>query len=317
MTGQPVLARPAAEDSSDRELLARFVATGEQHAFALVLQRHGPAVLRLCRRLLGNEHDAEDVVQATFLTLARKAAVVEWQDSIKPWLQAVAQRLALQARGQAERRRTRETPASESSPPEPCDSHAGPLAELTRRELRLVLDEELGRLPEKYRAPVVLCYLDGRTNEQAAEQLGWPAGSMSRRLARARALLHARLSQRGLAFAVVLCCLALGAWLLRPEPHPDVAEVMTPLAGTEDELRRLADGTTGMSPAARRRLGERVARAAASLHGPGRDRRWHRLAAQMHGAALDLAEADDEPAATTAARRLRATCQNCHTTYRD
>jgi RNA polymerase sigma factor (sigma-70 family) len=134
----------------------------------------------------------------TGLTLARKAAEAPWQQSVEHWLRAVARRLALQARSSAERRRGRQiTPgySGEHDPPEPCDPRSDPLAEVARRELRLVLDEELGRLPEKYRAPMVLCDLEGKTNEQAAGELGWPAGSMSRRLARARALLHDRLTR--------------------------------------------------------------------------------------------------------------------------
>src|SRR5262249_41584269 len=204
MTGQPAAALRPAGNSTDRELLERFAATGEEVAFAALVQRHGPAVLGVCRRVLGNEADAEDVFQATFLILARKAGVVPWQESVRHWLRDVARRLALQARCPPQRRRT----AGEV--PEQCDPHGDPLAEVARRELRLVLDEELGQLPEKYRAPVVLCYLEGKTNEQAAGELGWPAGSMSRRLARARALLRDRLSRRGLALVVALSCLALG-----------------------------------------------------------------------------------------------------------
>jgi RNA polymerase sigma-70 factor (ECF subfamily) len=228
----------------------------------------------------------------------------------------VAQRLALQARGLAERRRCREHIGSEEELPEPCDCRDDPLAEATRRELRLVLDEELGRLPEKYRAPVVLCYLEGRTNEQAAEQLGWPAGSMSRRLARARALLHDRLSRRGLAFVVVLCCLLLGAWLLRPAANRPEAQRC---ASVEDDLRKLAEGRPA-EPGERLRLAQRIATAAETLqdHNPGRDRQqWRRLTEQMRRSARDLAEADDEQSTSTAARRLSVTCQTCHASFRD
>jgi RNA polymerase sigma-70 factor (ECF subfamily) len=322
-----------AEQATDRELLARFVATGEQAAFAALVQRHGAGVLRVCRRVLGNEHDAEDVFQATFLVLARKAGVLSWHDCVGHWLRAVAQRLALQARGLAERRRGRES--ADEDAPEPCDPGDGPPAALARRELCLVLDEELGRLPEKYRAPVVLCYLQGKTNEQAAGELGWPAGSMSRRLARARALLHDRLSRRGLALVVVLCGLALGAWGLRTEPgrrpaQRTVAEVMAPFRGAgggegiEDELLRLAEGgPAGMTPAAGLRAAHRAAQAAEAIHDhdPGRQRQqWRRLAAQMRRSALDLAEAleaGDERGRVAAARRLTVTCQTCHATFRD
>ncbi len=322
MTGQPAEAL-----STDRELLRRFAADREEGAFAALVQRHGAAVLLVCRRVLGNEADAEDVFQATFLVLSRKAGVVAWRDSVRNWLRDVARRLALQAR--AARRR------SCGAVPERCDPHGEPLAEVARRELRLVLDEELGRLPEKYRAPVVLCYLEGKTNEQAAGELGWPTGSMSRRLARARALLRDRLSRRGLALAVTLGCLGLVAlWLLRAclggiEARPGVAGAMAQLGpaggGGEDfegALLRLAAGDR----AEREdwgRLAQRAARVAAAVrdHDPGRRRAdWQRLSLRMRRSALDLAEAlahRDEGTTRSAARRLAATCQNCHAIFRD
>ena len=178
-----------------------------------LVERHGPVVERICRRILRNEQDVEDVFQATFLTLARKAGVVSWQDSVAGWLSAVAHRLAMHARSGAARQRSRET--SITSLAGEAVGHDGrllerfhpflePSPEIERRDLRRILDDELLRLPEKYRAPVVLCYLEGWTHEEAAQQLGWPAGSMSRRLDRARTLLRRRLAHRGLAIAVFL-----------------------------------------------------------------------------------------------------------------
>src|SRR5262245_30272559 len=217
MTGQSASALLLAGDSTDAELLERFVSRREEAAFAALVQRHGAVVLGVCRRELACEQDAEDVFQATFLALARQAAVVPWQDSVGHWLQAVAHRLSLRARYSADRLRWRDLGRGLADYPEPQDPHPDPLAEAARRELKLVLDEELRRLPEVYRAPVVLCYLQGKTNEQAACELGWPAGSMSRRLARARALLRDRLSRRGLALVVALGCLALAClWLAAP-----------------------------------------------------------------------------------------------------
>jgi RNA polymerase sigma-70 factor (ECF subfamily) len=281
--------------------------------------------------VLGNEHDAEDVFQATFLTLARKAAVVCWQDSVKNWLRAVAGRLALQARCSAGRRGF-----DQHDLPEQDDPRADPLAEVARRELRLVLDEELRQLPDKYREPIVLCYLEGKTNEQAAGELGWPAGSMSRRLARARALLHDRLTRRGLAL-LVLAGLALGAfWLCRPpssgtEPTPVISQAMTPFRpvgdggeGFEKALFHLAED--GQAGADRERLvgvAHRTAQVAGAIqdHDPGQRRQdWRRLSDEMRRSALDLADAlasNDQRTTMAAARRLTATCQTCHATFRE
>jgi RNA polymerase sigma factor (sigma-70 family) len=243
MPGQPALALPPAGNMTDRQLLERFVSGREQGAFAALVQRHGAVVLGLCRRELGSEQDAEDVFQATFLALARQAPLVPWRDSVRHWLRAVARRLSLRARCSADRRGRREisteSPSGWPDLTEPCDPRDDPLTEVARHELRQVLDEELGRLPEKYRAPVVLCYLEGKTNEQAAGELGWPTGSMSRRLARARALLRDRLSRRGLALVVALGCLALAClWLLGhvagPRQRPIVAAAMAPFAAGRD-----------------------------------------------------------------------------------
>jgi RNA polymerase sigma-70 factor (ECF subfamily) len=338
MTGQPTLALRPAEDSTDRELLNCFVAARQQSAFAALVKRHGACVLGVCRRVLGNDHDAEEVFQATFLTLARKADAIPWQDSIRHWLLAVARRLALRA--SAQRRRCRECPSSGAGPgdlPEPCAPHSDPLVALAQRELRLVLDEELGRLPEKYRAPVVLCYLEGKTNEQAAGELGWPAGSMSRRLARARALLHDRLTRRGVAFLAICVLLLTAFWLLRPsgkgpEAQASVAGAMAPFRpvrdggeGLELALRHLAEGPETSGEERRRLIGvaERTAKIAEALHDhdPGRlPQEWRRLSLQMHRSALDLAGAlasDNGRTTRAAARRLTATCQSCHATFRD
>jgi RNA polymerase sigma-70 factor (ECF subfamily) len=340
MTGQPARPRRPAEDSTDRELLHRFVAAREERAFAVLVQRHAAGVLGVCQRVLGNHHDAEDVCQATFLTLARKAAVIPWQESVRHWLQAVAQRLAMRARCSAQRRRQTLLPGPGADWPGPLerpDPHGDPLAEVARRELRFVLNEELDQLPEKYRAPMVLCYLEGKTNEQAAGELGWPTGSMSRRLARARALLHDRLSRRGLALAIALGVLVLITfWLVPAGPptlHPRVAHTMTVFRpageggeGIEMALHRLADGGAWPGEAERARLVQmayRTGQVADVVHSLAPDRRrrdWRLLASEMRTSALDLAEAlahNDEQATRTTARRLTGTCQTCHATFRD
>jgi RNA polymerase sigma factor (sigma-70 family) len=175
---------------SDRELLKRFAQRHEEGAFAALVRRHGPMVLSVCRRVLRNGHDAEDAFQATFLVMIEKAQRLRRPELLANWLYGVAYRTALHARQRAARRSEREREAVAMS----SDPAGDPSVE--SRELRRVLDEELLRLPDKYRAPLVLCYLEGKTNEEAARQLGWPSGSMSYRLARGRELLRERLQTR-------------------------------------------------------------------------------------------------------------------------
>jgi RNA polymerase sigma factor (sigma-70 family) len=186
----------------DAELLGRYVAgrrdEAAEAAFAALVERHGPMVLGVCRRVLGDRHAAEDAFQATFLVLARKAGAIARRERLANWLHGVASRTALDARARADRRRRREqkafaTTATESGPDDGPD----------RDELRAVLDEELARLPARYRGPVILCELDGLPRQVAARQLGIPEGTLSSRLARAKDLLRHRLTRRGLAPAVV------------------------------------------------------------------------------------------------------------------
>jgi RNA polymerase sigma factor (sigma-70 family) len=199
-------AAQASRDLTDGQLLGRFRAHREEAAFALLLQRHGPMVLGVCRRLLRHEQDAEDAFQATFLVLARSADSIRSQDSLGTWLHGVARRTALRARGQAAARQAHEQAAAERPGTDPGE-------EAGRREMRALLDEEVGRLPEAYRAAVVLCYLEGKTHEEAAGQLCWPKSTVTSRLVRARELLRRRLEGRGLAVcgATVFAALAEGA----------------------------------------------------------------------------------------------------------
>jgi len=185
-----LMRRPDGDASSDGQLLQSFIAAHDEAAFAELLRRHGPMVLGVCRRLLQNTQDAEDAFQATFLVLLRRAGSIGKQESVGSWLYGVALRTALRARANARRRdRDREVamPAFET----PADA--------TWDDLRPVIDREVGKLPEKFRAPVVLCYLEGKTNEEAAQQLHWPLGTVKTRLAQARDLLRERLTQRGIA----------------------------------------------------------------------------------------------------------------------
>src|SRR5262245_5505383 len=190
----------ASQPDEDSGLLTRFLAARAPPAFEALVARHGPMVLRVCRHLLGNRHDAEDAFQATFLVLARKAANVRPPGALAGWLHGVAYRVALKAR-QAALRRRHEGLAPDLAPPDP---RPDPLSELTAREALEALEEEVQRLPEAYRLPVVLCCLHGATQEEAARQLGCTPGAVKGRLERGRARLHARLLRRGLTLSVAL-----------------------------------------------------------------------------------------------------------------
>jgi RNA polymerase sigma factor (sigma-70 family) len=193
-----------AETVTDGQLLERFTAGREEGAFAALLRRHGPMVLGVARRVLGQVQDAEDVLQATFLLLARKAASIRQGESVSGWLHAVAFRLALKARGQKHMRQERENRAAGRRQP-------GPGFDVAWRELLAVLDEELDRLPAKYRAPLVLCYLEGKTQEEAQRHLGCPLGTVRSRLAQARKLLRDRLTRRGLTLSAGALATVLAA----------------------------------------------------------------------------------------------------------
>jgi len=179
---------------SDGRLLDRFVERREEAVFEAIIRRHGPMVCGVCRRVLRDHHDAEDAFQATFLVLARKSASIVPREKLGNWLYGVAYQTAMKARSQRTKRRGREAQVSDM--PEPVAATHDP-----RNELAESLDRELSRLPEKYRIPVVLCDLEGRNHREAADQLGWPIGTVSSRLSRARALLARRLSRRGVSLS--------------------------------------------------------------------------------------------------------------------
>jgi RNA polymerase sigma factor (sigma-70 family) len=199
---------PAA-DAPDAQLLSQFLDQQDETAFAALVARHGPLVLGVCRRVLHDPHAAEDVFQATFMVLAKRAGAIQRPEALSSWLYGVAYRVAARARFQAKQRQVHETqvPAMSRAAADPerdplrMDT-ADPLSDASRRELRSVLDEELNLLPEKYRMPMVLCYLEGKTNEEAAQQLRWTKGTVSGRLARARDLLRDRLARRGFALSL-------------------------------------------------------------------------------------------------------------------
>jgi RNA polymerase sigma factor (sigma-70 family) len=174
---------------SDAQLLERFLRSHDELAFEVLLWRHGTMVLDVCRRLLRHEQDAEDAFQATFLILVRKAATIGKRESLGSWLYKVAYRVACAARNAG----------TNQAPPYrvPAREVSGPAHDAEWRDLAPLLDEEVNRLPDKYRVPVVLCYLQGKTVDEAARQLGCPRGTIGTRLARARQRLRSRLAGRG------------------------------------------------------------------------------------------------------------------------
>jgi RNA polymerase sigma factor (sigma-70 family) len=194
------LAAPAGE--TDADLLCRFLGQRDEAAFTALVLRHGPMVYGVCQRVLRNAHDAEDAFQATFLVLARGARSLAKRDSLASWLHGVAYRTALKARAGLAKRREKERQVL-----------AVPEEELTPAvvwtDLRPVLDEEVQRLPEKYRVPFILCYLEGKTNEEAARLVNCPKGTVLSRLATARQRLRTRLARRGIALSAGLLAAAL------------------------------------------------------------------------------------------------------------
>ncbi len=192
----------AAEIPTDAHLLQRFAAHRDEAAFAILVERHGPLVLSVCRRVLGIVQDAEDAFQATFLVLARKAGAIQEPGLLGNWLYGVASRIARKARAGVSKRQMHEKQVR-LLPSLQAPAAAEP------NDLGPVLDEELARLPEKYRAALVLCYLEGKTNEEAARLLRWPTGTVKGRLARARELLRSRLVRRGLQASALLLAASL------------------------------------------------------------------------------------------------------------
>lgn len=201
---------------TDGQLLEEFRHTGDETAFELLLSRHGPMVLGVCRRVLANPDDVEDAFQAIFLVFVNKARTIRKRQSVGSWLHGVAYRTSLDARAAALRRRKHERQASVMA----TQTVSEPSLE---SDLRPILDAEIDQLDEKHRAPLVLCYLEGQSIEEAARLLGWPKGTLAGRLARARDQLRARLVRRG----VALSAGALAGALSTPTAS---AQVTAPLA---------------------------------------------------------------------------------------
>jgi RNA polymerase sigma factor (sigma-70 family) len=193
------LVEPSAGRLDDGELLERFATRGDEPSFEVLVWRYGPLVLGVCRRILRREQDVEDAFQATFLTLARKAGSIARREALGGWLHQVAYRIGLRARARAER--------SGILDQELIEAAAAPTDHQRDGEWREVLDQEVQRLPRRYRTPFILCYLEGKTHAEAARLLACPPGTIASRLAWARERLRARLTASGLTFPAALACL--------------------------------------------------------------------------------------------------------------
>src|SRR5262249_40167033 len=233
------LFRPrSAETTTDQMLVQRYVVHNDEAAFATLVHRHAPLVLGVCQRLLHYEQDMEDVSQATILVLVRKARCVRNTASVGSWLYGVAYRIAKKVRAQAATRVQRERRVAVSASGQPASAGESD-------DLRRVLDDELRNVPEKYRVPLLLCYLEGRTQAEAADQLGWTPGTLRGRLDRGRALLQNRLRRRGLGTGVALGALA-SPQALEAEPL-QISRILSPALhdgapGVSDRVRELAEG---------------------------------------------------------------------------
>jgi RNA polymerase sigma factor (sigma-70 family) len=208
---------------TDRELLQRFVEQNDEAAFTVLIERHGPMVLGVCQRALRHSHDAEDACQATFLVFARKAGSIRKTASLGSWLHGVACRIAGNLKRQKARRQKRERRAAAPS----AQTHD---AAANWHDVQTVLDEELQQLPDRYRAPLHLCYWEGKTRDEAAQQLGLSTGKLHGLLERGRTLLRERLSARGLTLSAALCASLLGAGTTNAELAPTLVIASTKAA---------------------------------------------------------------------------------------
>jgi RNA polymerase sigma factor (sigma-70 family) len=190
-------------ESTDGELIDCFVRSRDEAAFAALIERHGPMVLGVCARLLPNRQDAEDACQATFLVLARKAASIRKKRSLGSWLHGVARRIAINLKREYARRAARERVAETIVPKDPA-------ADVSWREVQTLLDDELQRLPDRYRTPLILCYLECLTRDEAAKRLGLSIATLHGRLERARQRMRDGLTKRGLTLGAAMSAVAFG-----------------------------------------------------------------------------------------------------------
>jgi RNA polymerase sigma factor (sigma-70 family) len=218
----------------DHELLDRFIEHRDEAAFEILVERHGPMVLRVSQRVLQDRHAAEDVFQATFLVLLRKAKSLSKRELLANWLYGVAYRLALRSRSESFKRQNREAR-------QPVKPSADLVSQVTGRELCQVLDEELQRLPERFRGPFLLCFEEGQTRDQAARQLGCSLTTLKRRLEQGRELLRTRLARRGLTVSGVLVAAGLSQTMA-----PAAVPVMLLVATTRLASWASAEGAAAM-----------------------------------------------------------------------
>jgi RNA polymerase sigma factor (sigma-70 family) len=221
-------------EGTDRQLLLAFSVRGEQAAFAALVERHGPMVLRVCRRVLRHAQDAEDAFQATFLVLAQKATSIRKTEALASWLHGVAHRVALRARRDAGRRRAHEREVKA------MPAKNDPRREPDWIEVQAALDEEVQALPEIYRGPFVLCFLEGRSRAEAAQELGLKEGTVWSRLVTARKRLHKKLAGRGIGLPALLAAAALSEGAARA----------VPVGLTESTLQAVAAGLVSTRVAA-------------------------------------------------------------------
>jgi RNA polymerase sigma factor (sigma-70 family) len=232
-----------AERLTDRELLRRFSERRDEAAFAALVRRHGPMVLGVCRRVLHDVNDAEDAFQAAFFTLARKADTRNWQESVGPWVYLVAVRVARKLRSAAQRRALYESRAA-------AQPLIDPLERVSGRDLCVVVDEEISRLPEDLRAPLILCCLEGMARDEAARRLGWSLAMLKRRLGRGRERLRKQLAKRGIvppaAFAGML--VAEGATQAMVPAGLARLAVTAAVQGTPSSVRILGLAQSALGP---------------------------------------------------------------------
>src|SRR5262245_51881913 len=245
------LRRQLGDGPTDGELLAQFANSRDEAAFAALVRRHGGLVFGVARRQLGDRQSAEDVFQVTFLALARQAPRLGRPVSLVNWLYTVARRHARKARLAALRRTARHKQLTPSAP------SPDPLSEITARELLGVIDDELARLPETYRLPLLLCAIEGLSREEAAARLGWSPGAVKGRLERGREMLRTRLEARGLAMPAVMAtplatdAYAVPAALIAATNRAAVAALTAPAAwGSLKLLAAFAALFTGLGTVA-------------------------------------------------------------------
>lgn len=301
-----------AVERTDSQLLECFIRDKDEDAFETLVRRHGRVVLGVCHRVLHDAHDAEDAFQATFLILVRKARSIGKRESLGSWLHGVAYRTAVRAKAESARRRVLERQAGLIG--NGHNGHENGNSDAAWRDLRLVIDEELERLPEKYRTPVVLCYLEGRTNEEAARQLGWPKGTVSGRLARARDILRVRLTRRGITLSAGVLALTLTQHASASAPsalvfstvHAATLFAAQTAAGLiSAHVAALAEGVLKTMFLAKLKIAAAVL-IAAGVVGTGGFLTYGKLAAQQQGTQpVAAAKGSAAPAPATPAQRLK------------